>query len=76
MRSWDFSQLENEVHTKKADVEKKILAGKLPERVLRMRPRDPGEQAVLDQIAIQKWRDAEEAGKIKYLSKTEWYYEY
>jgi len=45
-------------------------------KALRRRLRDPGEQEVLDRIALRKWAAAEREGKIQYLSKTEWIYKY
>lgn len=75
MRNWDYHQLEKEIFKKKSEVEKVILSDKKSERSVRRKPRDEDERAILDQICINKWKEAERAGKIKYINKNEWYYE-
>jgi len=75
MKQVDFRLLEELIRNRKDDVELRLLAEITGRRSVRTRPRDPEEQVILDQIAIQKWREAERAGKIKYISKTEWHYE-
>ena len=45
-------------------------------RVVRRRPRDKSEQDILDKICIETWNQALIKGKVKILSKREWYYEF
>ncbi len=45
-------------------------------RVIRHRPRDKSEQDLLDKICIEAWNQALLKGKVKILSKREWYYEF
>ena len=46
------------------------------ERVVRRRPRDKSEQDLLDKICKEAWNKALLKGKVKILSKKEWYYEF
>lgn len=46
------------------------------ERVVRRRPRDKSEQDLLDKICKEAWNQALLKGKVKILSKREWYYEF
>ena len=46
------------------------------ERVVRRRPRDKSEQDLLDKICKEAWNQALIKGKVKILSKREWYYEF
>lgn len=76
MRKMDFSELNKQIFEKKSDVERTILRSKSPNRILRTRPRDKDEAKILDELCIRRWKKAEESGKIKYLSKRAWYYEF
>lgn len=46
------------------------------ERVIRRRSRDKSEQDLLDKICKEAWIQAVLKGKVKILSKSEWYYEF
>lgn len=46
------------------------------ERVLKRRPRDKAEQDLLDKICNEAWKQAVVEGKVKIISKREWYYEF
>ena len=76
MREWRYEQLAKEVDEKKTAVEKMLLSGKPSERLVRRRPRDLEEQRILDALCVRKWKEAEACGKIRYINKNEWYYEY
>jgi hypothetical protein len=76
MRKMDFSELNKQIFEKKSEVERNILRTKTPDRLLRKRPRDKEEAKILDQLCIRRWKKAEEEGKIKYLSKRVWYYDF
>jgi hypothetical protein len=76
MRKMDFSDLNKQIFEKKSEVERAILRTKTPERLLRTRPRDNEEAKILDKLCIKRWKKAELEGKIKYLDKRVWYYEF
>ncbi|MEB3103549.1 hypothetical protein [Ferviditalea candida] len=76
MKTWDYNQLEKSIAANKSRVEKILLTNKPQERLVRRRPRDKEEQEILDRLCLNKWKDAENKGEIKYLSKNEWCYEY
>jgi len=65
MKESDLRQLEQQICGKKAEAERAVLREKPPQRALRRRLRDPGEQEVLDRIALRKWAAAEREGKIQ-----------
>ncbi len=46
------------------------------ERVIKRKPRDKEEQDLLDKICKEAWNQAVLKGKVKILSKREWYYEF
>ncbi|MCC3357750.1 hypothetical protein [Bacillus sp. REN16] len=75
MRKMDFSELNETIFEKKSEVERTILRTKSSDRLFRTRPRDEGEAKILDELCIQRWKKAEEEGKIKYISKRMWDYE-
>lgn len=75
MREWDYEQLAREIDERKAEVERRLLADRPSGGRLRTRPRDPEEQALLDRICLEKWREAERSGKVVIFSRNEWYYE-
>jgi len=71
---WKLEDLNSFIDSRKAEAEMKILrAGR--KRAYRRRPRDPEEIAVLNQICLLRWKKAEADGKIRYISKTKWYYD-
>ena len=72
MQTRKLEELTNFIESRKAEVEIKILqTGR--ERSFRRRPRDPEEIEVLNQICLLRWKKAEAEGKIRYISKTQWY---
>lgn len=74
MQILQLDDLNSFIDSRKAEAEMKILrAGR--KRAYRRRPRDPEEIAVLNQICLLRWKKAEEEGKIRYISKTKWYYD-
>lgn len=64
------------INDNKVDVERTIIRNRPPEKLLRTRKRDEDEQKIMDNLCIKKWEEAERSGKIKYLSKRKWYYEF
>jgi hypothetical protein len=76
MRKMDFSELNKRIYEKKSEVDRSILRNKPLDRMVRTRTRDKDEAKILDELCIRRWKKAEEEGKIKYLSKRVWYYEF
>ncbi len=74
MPTQKLDDLNSFIQSRKAEVEIKILQNGR-ERPYRRRPRDPEEIEVLNQICLLRWRKAEAEGKIRYISKTSWYYD-
>ncbi|MCP3762910.1 hypothetical protein NLX67_10975 [Domibacillus sp. A3M-37] len=75
MREMNLTDVTKRIADRRPAVDQQILKDRGQERLIKRRPRDPNEAAVLDQLCIERWKKAEAAGKIKYLSKREWYYE-
>ncbi|MUV37615.1 hypothetical protein JNUCC1_01421 [Lentibacillus sp. JNUCC-1] len=71
----DMDDLKKRIDRKKPDVERRMVQTRGEAPRIRTRERDPDEQRILDKLCIKRWKQAEQAGKIKYISKTEWYYE-
>lgn len=76
MREWDLLELEKDITRKKPEIDRELLSRRKDMRYSRRRPRSIGEQRVLDLLCINKWKKAEQEGKVKYLSAREWYYEF
>jgi hypothetical protein len=76
MKKVNFSELNRRIVEKKSAVDRDILRTKGKERLIRTRQRDQEENKVLDQLCILHWKKAEEEGKVKYLKKRVWYYEF
>jgi hypothetical protein len=76
MKKMDFSELSEWILEKKSDVERDILQTKGKERNIRTRARDENETEILDDLCRKRWKKAEAEGKVKYLSKRVWYYEF
>ncbi|MFA1822120.1 hypothetical protein ACDX78_18365 [Virgibacillus oceani] len=76
MKSIDMKDLDDFISKNKNEVEPKILRTKTPGKIYRTRPRDPDEIKILDRICQKRWKEAEAAGKVKYLSERVWYYEF
>lgn len=76
MKEMDFSELSEWILEKKSDVDRDILQTKGKERNIRTRARDENETEILDDLCRKRWKKAEAEGKVKYLSKRVWYYEF
>ena len=62
------------IQSRKAEAEIKILQNGR-ERAFRRRSRNPEEITILNEICLLRWKKAEADGKIRYISKTQWYYD-
>lgn len=69
-----LEDLNNFIQSHKAEVEIKILQNGR-ERAFRRVARDPEEITILNEICLLRWKKAEADGKIRYISKTQWYYD-
>lgn len=76
MKKIKLNDLTQHINNNKADVEKRILETKHEGRVIKMRPRDQQEIEILDEICKRKIQKAIEEGKLKFISKRKWYYEF
>lgn len=75
MREWDARELEKKIRERTPEISRRLVAGRKG-RVVRRRPRDKHEQDVLDILCKKRWVDAMARGKVKIISKREWYCEY
>ncbi|MEQ6388943.1 hypothetical protein RZN22_06405 [Bacillaceae bacterium S4-13-58] len=71
----NFNDLNQWIDNNQREVERQIISERTTKRRIRTRQRDPDEQKILNNLCIEKWKKAEQEGKIKYLSKRKWYYE-
>ncbi len=74
MKEMSFQELTNIISFKKEQIDRDLLRRK-SERNVRRRPRDPDEMKALDKLCMERWQEALRTGKVKYISKREWYYE-
>ncbi len=75
MRELSMEDINNRIREKAPRAHLDMLK-KDRERVIRRRPRDKSEQDLLDKICKEAWAQAVLRGKVKILSKREWYYEF
>lgn len=75
MKEFQLSDLTQKINNNKSKAEKTILESKSKDRVIRTRSRDSDEVEILDKLCMEKWKKSVKEGKIKYLSKREWYYD-
>ncbi|MDN5362462.1 MAG: hypothetical protein PWP70_1509 [Moorella sp. (in: firmicutes)] len=75
MREWKAVDIEKQIAAQMPEINRRIIRSR-SERVTRRRPRDPEEQEILDRLCIYKWQRSVADGKVKILSKREWYYEF
>jgi hypothetical protein len=75
MKEMSFDELKQIVNSKREQIDRDILRHKSDERNVRRRPREHDEIRILDQLCVDRWKQAEQSGKVKYLSEKEWYYE-
>jgi hypothetical protein len=76
MKSMNMKDLNDFIAQKNNEVEQKMLRAQPPGKRHRAGPRDPEEVTILDRLSQKKWKEAETAGKVKYLSERVWYYEF
>lgn len=76
MKKVHIDELNHWIESQRSDVERKVIRDRKEKKLVRMRERDRDEQKILDQICIERWKKAEQEGKIKYLSERKWHYEF
>lgn len=75
MREIEFQQLNQDIRLRQSAAERQILRQSTDEKRVRRRPRDSEEIAILDKLCLLQWQRDVETGKVKMISKREWYYE-
>jgi len=75
MEPIDYDSFNKEIEQNKKGVEEKIRLYN-NERKIRTRKRSTDEARILDLISINRWKEAEKQGKIKYLGERVIYYEF
>jgi hypothetical protein len=76
MKKIKLNDLTQHINNNKTGVEKQILETKHEGRTTKMRPRDQQEIEILDEICKRKIQKAIEEGKLKFINKRKWYYEF
>ncbi|WP_058307360.1 hypothetical protein [Gracilibacillus massiliensis] len=76
MDKLNINDLNNFIESQKSDVERIIARDRKSERIVRKRERDIDEQKILDILCMKRWEEAEENGKVKYITERKWYYEF
>lgn len=71
-----MNDLNRWIDEKKPEVEQMIRRNRKVEVQVRTRVRDKDEQKIIDKLCIEKWKKAEDDGKVKYLSKRKWFYDF
>ncbi|MBS3898817.1 MAG: hypothetical protein KGZ54_04770 [Dethiobacter sp.] len=75
MREWRVQDIEKRIQEKMPATNRIIISARCG-RVVRRRPRDKGEQEILDLLCRQQWEDDLAKGKVKIINKREWYCEF
>lgn len=75
MREWKARDIEKRIREKMPAANRDIVNARRG-KVVRRRPRDKGEQDILDLLCKQKWEDDLAKGRVKIFSKREWYCEF
>lgn len=75
MREWQSDDLYRIIRKNMPEVNKLLLRQK-KEKLVRRRPRNKSEQNILDLLCKIKWQKDLTAGKIRIISKREWYIEH
>lgn len=76
MKKVNFKELNQWIESQKPEVERKMIRERTNEKLIRTRKRDIDEQKILDKLCIERWKKAEQEGKIKYISERKWRYEF
>jgi len=74
MREWKACDIEKRIKEMPAGTRALMRVNK--GKAVRRRPRDKGEQDVLDLLCKKKWEGDLARGKVKIISKREWYCEF
>lgn len=75
MREWNVQDIEERIRKKMPAANRAIVKDRCG-KVVRRRPRDKGEQDILDLLCKQKWEEDLAKGRVKIISKREWYCEF
>jgi len=75
MREWQAADIDKIIAKKMPEIVRSVL-NQNKKKNIRRRPRNKGEQNVLDLLCTLRWQKALVAGKIKIINKREWYIEF
>ncbi len=75
MRVWNTCDLQERIRERMPGVKRALLRARRG-RVVRRRPRDKEEQNILDLLCKRKWETDLARGRVRILSKREWYCEF
>ncbi|WP_106497999.1 hypothetical protein [Lentibacillus sp. Marseille-P4043] len=76
MQRINIKDLNQWIDEEKTEVEQLIVRNRSSEKRMRTRERDKEEQMIIDKLCKERWKKAEQEGKIKYLSKRKWFYDF
>lgn len=76
MREWEMEKLEQQIDSKKSEVDRSLFRQRHAGRVMRKRSRSKEKKQMLDKLCRQRWKQAELEGKVIYITEREWYYEF
>ncbi|WP_255259781.1 hypothetical protein [Lentibacillus sp. CBA3610] len=71
-----MNDLNQWITEQKPKAEQQIVRNRNSAKIIRTRQRDKEEEVILDKLCMEKWKRAEQEGKIKYLSKRKWFYDF
>lgn len=76
MRKVKMNELTEHINKNKNKVNKIMIETMPNERITRTRPRDEIESKILGMLCKSNWEKAVKEGKVKYITKRKWYYEF
>lgn len=75
MREWKSGDLDEKIRKRAPSVNRDLVRNRR-EKVMRRRPRDKEEQNILDLLCKRNWEQDLAKGRVKIISKREWYCEF
>ncbi len=75
MREWNARDLEERIRERMPAVNRVLLRARSGKAV-RRRPRDKEEQNILDLLCKRRWEEDLATGRVRIISKREWYCEF
>jgi hypothetical protein len=75
VREWKTRDIDKKIRDKMPAVNRSLIGARRG-KVVRRRPRDKGEQDILDLFCKRKWEDDLARGKVRIINRREWYCEF